>query len=83
MEKYDILTVKDKKYVIISKILFNNSFYYMLSEIDDEENIKVNNIKIYKQLEVNNIEPDKLFPIDDLNELNEVTTLLNDNLLND
>lgn len=83
MEKYDILTIKDKKYVIISKILFNNTFYYMLSEIDDEENIKVNNIKIYKQLEVNNIEPDKLFPIDDLNELNEVTTLLNDSLLND
>lgn len=78
----DILTIDNLKYAVVSKVLFNNAFYYMLSEVDEDENIKSNNLKIYKQIAVNNLEPDKLYPIDNIDELNEVTTLLNDSLLN-
>ncbi len=78
----DILTIDNLKYAVVSKVLFNNAFYYMLSEVDEDENIKSNNLKIYKQIAVNNLEPDKLYLIDNIDELNEVTTLLNDSLLN-
>ena len=48
-ELYDILTIEDKKYIIASIICENATYYYLLLEVDDEENIHDTNVKVCKQ----------------------------------
>lgn len=74
---YDILTIEDKKYIVASMIVEeNNYYYYLLLETDDQENINSKKAKICKQMTVNNIEPDKLYPVVDKEELDKVATSL-------
>mgnify|MGYP001625320178 CR=1 FL=1 len=75
-ELYDILTIEDKKYIIASIICENATYYYLLLEVDDEENIHDTNVKVCKQAALNNAEPDILYPVEDEKELSEVTKLL-------
>ena len=77
-ELYDILTIENEKYIISSMVIENNTIYYLLLEIDDDENINPENAKIYKQSTMNNIEPDKLYPVLDENELSKATKSLYD-----
>ena len=77
-ELYDILTIENEKYIISSMVIENNTIYYLLLEIDDEENVNSENSKIYKQSTMNNIEPDKLYPVLDEKELSVVTKSLFD-----
>ena len=77
-ELYDILTIENEKYIISSMVIENNTIYYLLLEIDDDENINPENAKIYKQSTMNNIEPDKLYPVLDEKELSTVTKSLYD-----
>ena len=77
-ELYDILTIEKEKYIISSMVIENNTIYYLLLEIDEEENINPENVKIYKQAAINNIEPDKLYPVLDEKELSTVTKSLFD-----
>ena len=77
-ELYDILTIENDKYIISSMVIENNTIYYLLLEIDDEENVNSENSKIYKQSTMNNIEPDKLYPVLDEKELSIVTKSLFD-----
>lgn len=77
-ELYDILTIENEKYIISSMVIENNTIYYLLLEIDDEENVNSENSKIYKQSTMNNIEPDKLYPVLDEKELSIVTKSLFD-----
>ena len=59
-------------------VIENNTIYYLLLEIDDDENLNPENAKIYKQSTMNNIEPDKLYPVLDEKELSTVTKSLYD-----
>ena len=77
-ELYDILTIENDKYIISSMVIENNTIYYLLLEIDDDENLNPENAKIYKQSTMNNIEPDKLYPVLDEKELSTVTKSLYD-----
>ena len=77
-ELYDILTIENEKYIISSMVIENNTIYYLLLEIDDDENVNPENAKIYKQSTMNNIEPDKLYPVLDEKELSTVTKSLYD-----
>ena len=77
-ELYDILTIENEKYIISSMVIENNTIYYLLLEIDDDENINSENAKIYKQLTINNLEPDTLYPVIDEKELSTVTKSLYD-----
>ena len=77
-ELYDILTIENEKYIISSMVIENNTIYYLLLEIDDEENVNSENSKIYKQSTMNNIEPDKLYPVLGEKELSIVTKSLFD-----
>ncbi len=77
-ELYDILTIENEKYIISSMVIENNTIYYLLLEIDDDENLNPENAKIYKQSTMNNIEPDKLYPVLDEKELSTVTKSLYD-----
>ena len=77
-ELYDILTIENEKYIISSMVIENNTIYYLLLEIDNEENVNSENAKIYKQSTMNNIEPDKLYPVLDEKELSTVTKSLYD-----
>lgn len=77
-ELYDILTIENEKYIISSMVIENNTIYYLLLEIDDDENVNPENAKIYKQSTMNNIEPDKLYPVLDENELSKATKSLYD-----
>lgn len=77
-ELYDILTIENEKYIISSMVIENNTIYYLLLEIDDDENLNPENAKIYKQSTMNNIEPDKLYPVLDENELSKATKSLYD-----
>lgn len=77
-ELYDILTIENDKYIISSMVIENNTIYYLLLEIDDDENINSENAKIYKQLTINNLEPDTLYPVIDEKELSTVTKSLYD-----
>ncbi len=77
-ELYDILTIENKKYIISSMSIEGKNIYYLLLEIDDQENVNPKNAKIYKQLTVNNLEPDKLYPVLDEEELSTVTKSLYD-----
>lgn len=77
-ELYDILTIENEKYIISSMVIENNTIYYLLLEIDNEENVNSENSKIYKQSTMNNIEPDKLYPVLDEKELSIVTKSLFD-----
>jgi len=60
---YDILTVENIDYVIASFLKQNDSIYYLLVEVDQEENMKLNNIRVMKQSLVNNIDPEMLYPV--------------------
>ena len=75
-ELYDILTIEDKKYIVASMIVEENNYYYLLLETDDQENINPKKAKICKQMTVNNIEQDKLYPVVDKEELDKVATSL-------
>lgn len=77
-ELYDILTIENEKYIISSMAIEGKNIYYLLLEIDDQENVHPENTKIYKQLTVNNLEPDKLYPVLDEKELSTVTKSLYD-----
>ncbi len=57
-EIYDILTIEDKEYMIISNITINKIEYYYLNEIDSEEQL-VNNFKIVELYEK------ELYEVDD------------------
>ena len=45
-ELYDILTIENEKYIISSMVIENNTIYYLLLEIDDDENLNPENAKI-------------------------------------
>ncbi len=77
-ELYDILTIDNKKYIISSMIIENKNIYYLLLETDSQENINFKSTKIYKQLAINNLESDKLYPVFDEKELSVVTKSLYD-----
>ncbi len=78
---YDILTIDGQEYVVVSKVLEANKWYFLLNEIDEEENLKPNGIKIFEQSTLNNLEPDVLYPVEDEEELKKATNLLNAVLL--
>ena len=48
-ELYDILTIENKKYIISSMSIEGKNIYYLLLEIDDQENVNPKNAKIYKK----------------------------------
>ena len=78
---YDILTIDGQEYVVVSKVLEANKWYFLLNEIDEEENLKPNGIKIFEQSTLNNLELDVLYPVEDEEELKKATNLLNAVLL--
>ena len=80
-ELYDILTIEDENYVLVSKVLYQSTWYFMLNKVDQEENLIPNQVAIYKQTAVSPDNPFKLEPIVEENELREVTKLLNYSLL--
>ncbi len=75
-ELYDILTLNKVDYVISSLIVHEKNQYFLLTEIDEEENIKTNHIKIMKRAIENNLEPDVLYPVLDETEFQTVKELL-------
>lgn len=80
-ELHDILTIEDENYVLVSKVLYQSTWYFMLNKVDQEENLIPNQVVIYKQTAINTDNPFKLEPIVEENELREVTKLLNYSLL--
>ena len=48
-ELYDILTLDEKNYTIASIIVENNYEYFLLIEINEDEEINPNEIKIMKR----------------------------------
>lgn len=47
IELYDILTLSDdKEYTVLRMIELDDKKYYLISEIDEEENPLLNNLKI-------------------------------------
>ena len=75
-ELYDILTIENEKYIISSMAIEGKNIYYLLLEIDDQENVHPENTKIYKQLTGKKLEPDKLYPVLDEEELSTGTKSL-------
>jgi len=79
-ELYDILTLEDGEFVISSIIVEGKNEYFLLNEIDEEENVK-DNVKIMKRAIENNLEPDVLYEVEEANELQKVSKLLENAML--
>ncbi len=82
-ELYDILTIDKVDYVISSLVVENNNTYFLLIEIDEDENINPNNIKIMKRPLNTELEPDILEEILEEKELKKVTKLLENAMVDD
>ena len=71
IELYDILSLSDdKEYTVLRIMEFNDKTYYLLSEIDKEENPNLEKMKI-----VENIDNKKLVEVNDKKLLSELTEL--------
>ena len=82
IELYDILTIEDKEFIISSFIEYNHNQYFLLNEIDENEN-PLENVKIVKRSLGINLEPDKLYPVLEEEELVQVKDLLLNAMLDD
>lgn len=80
-ELYDILTIEDKEYTIASIIVDEKWEYFLLLGINNEEEINPEEIKIQKRPLENNINPKKLYPVEDEQELKKVSRLLENAML--
>lgn len=81
-ELYDILTIEDKEFIISSFIEYNHNQYFLLNEIDENEN-PLENVKIVKRSLGVNLEPDMLYPVLEEEELIQVKDLLLNAMLDD
>lgn len=71
IELYDILSLSDdKEYTVLRIMELNDKTYYLLSEIDKEENPNLEKMKI-----VENIDNKKLVEVNDKKLLSELTEL--------
>ena len=64
-QEYDILRIDNKEYVIAKTKEINKMKYFLLVRVDEEENVYSDDILIMKQSIYNNIEPDKLYPLNE------------------
>ena len=64
-QEYDIVRIDNKEYVIAKTSEINSNKYLLLVRIDEEENVCSDDILIRKQSIYNNIEPDKLYPLNE------------------
>ena len=64
-QEYDIVRIDNKEYVIAKAKEISKTKYFLLVRVDEEENVYSDDILIMKQSIYNNIEPDKLYPLNE------------------
>ncbi len=64
-QEYDIVRIDNKEYVIAKTKEISKTKYFLLVRVDEEENVYSDDILIMKQSIYNNIEPDKLYPLNE------------------